>query len=102
MSGGSLTQAALDEAIAEATAKGFEVVRGNDTTLLCDLDSPAAIERFHTVYPLVEEYFGADDYESWESKSGNMHVLVKLNGPLHVTTRLLLQAALGSDGKREL
>jgi hypothetical protein len=101
MSGGSLTPEALAGAIKLAEEEGFEVVRGNDATLLLDLDTEHAVEQFYRVLPIVEEHFGVESHETWSSKSGKTHAAVKLTAPLPCVQRLLLQAALGSDGKRE-
>lgn len=101
MSGGSLTPDALAAAIELAKEDGFEVVQSNDRTLLLDLDSAWAREQFDRVLPIVNEHIGVDHVEEWSSKSGNTHVKVVLIQSLPIDMRVLLQAALGSDGVRE-
>lgn len=101
MSGGTTRQEAFDEACAFAVLDGFEVVGGDDRTLLLDLDSPHAWVQYERVLRVVEEHYLVESIESWASKSGNTHVRVKLFDPVPQSTRYALQAALGSDGVRE-
>lgn len=91
-------QAAIDKAVAE----GFTVVRGDDTHLLLDLDGDAALAQFSRVCPLVFEKFRIINVEVWRSQGGNKHVRLTLAEPLNIGARLLLQAALGSDGIKEV
>jgi hypothetical protein len=93
---------ALNAAISAASKAGFEVIQSDAHTLLCDLDTEHAVEQFHRVYPIVEQHFAAQRFEMWKSKSGNTHARVFLGLAIHdPADRYLLQAALGSDGKRE-
>lgn len=102
MSGGSLTATALDDAIAEAKAEGFDVVRSDDRTLLLDLDTPESLAQYKRVLPLLLEHFNVDALTKWKSKSGNTHVSIKLTDTYPPMVRFALQAALGSDAVREL
>lgn len=102
MSGSSLNQTELDTHIAEAIALGFEVVRANDTTLLLDLDNEHALAQFDRVLPTVCEVFGATDIKRWKSKSGNTHISLTLPQAHPWAVRYALQAALGSDGVRDV
>lgn len=101
MSGSSLTQPELDDAIADAEARGFEVVRANDRTLLLDLDDEEAVATYRRVLPLLQERFEAVATD-WKSKSGNTHVKIALGAPLPWAVRYALEAALGSDGVRQV
>lgn len=100
-SGDGLTQELFDEAMAQAIADGFEVIRGTPSTLLLDLDTDAAWAQFERVLPTVEKTVGTLGLRQWPSKSGNRHVQLKLVGDLPALLRIALQAALGSDGVRE-
>lgn len=100
MSGGSLTQPALDAVIAQAQAEGFEVVRASDNVLLLDLDTSAALEQFDRVLPIVSQHFGVAGIERWRSKSGNTHMRVTINTAQPWAVRYALETALGSDGVR--
>lgn len=101
MSGGSLSPERFAEDISEAAQK-FEVIQSDGSTLLLDLDTPEALAQFERVLPKVKDVFGITKAAKWSSKSGNTHALVALSEPLPVLMRLALQAALGSDGVREV
>ena len=102
MSGSSLQQDELDAAIKAATDAGFEVIRADATTLLLDLDTAPALEQFARVLPLVKEKYWVTKVEKWSSKSGNTHVRISLQDEVAWPVRYALQAALGSDGVREV
>jgi hypothetical protein len=101
MSAGSLSPEQFAEDIAEA-AETFDVIQANENTLLLDLDTPEAVETFNRVLPKVDEQYGVERSEAWHSKSGNNHVAVTLKTALPISIRIALQAALGSDGVREV
>ena len=101
MSEGSLCQEKYDADLAAAAEK-FDVIKGTSTTLLIDLDTPEAKAQYERVLPKVVENFAVVSTQSWLSKSGNTHVLITLAEPLSPPWRLALQAALGSDGIREV
>lgn len=76
-------------------------------TLQLDLDTPEAVEHFHHQWNwfCCQLDFLFDQSvlnQEMKSRSGNTHVIIKLAHPLEATERLLLQALLGSDLKREL
>lgn len=98
---GGLGVECFEAAIAEAK-KTFDVVQGDERTLLLDLDTPEAKTQYERVFPIVQEKFDVVSTSSWLSKSGNTHIAVTLAEPLSVTWRIALQAALGSDGVREV
>lgn len=94
------TQAALDNAIAQAEVDGFEVVTAAPDVLLLDLDSPAAEAQFARVLPVVTEKFRVIEQTWWPSKSGNRHVRLRLAEDHAPAVRYALELALGSDGVR--
>lgn len=100
MSGSALNQEELDEHVAEAIKEGYEVIWGNDHTLLIDLDSIAAMDCFEEVLPTVLELFPVKQIYRWISKSNNRHVMIELDVKLPWEVRYALEAALGSDGVR--
>lgn len=103
MSGASdLTPESVAATIAEAEKNGFMVMHGDDTTLLLDLDTKAASEQCARVLPTVLQYFNVIDTQEWKSKSGNRHVKLTLGTPQPAYVRYALQAALGSDGVKEV
>ena len=90
---------------ASAEHQGLDVFWSDDSHLLIDLDSPDTIAFDNQFDMLLDthpypELFG--DPQVFHSKSGNIHIVIKLNGTLSLTERLALQAFLGSDIKREL
>lgn len=101
MSGLSLTQEALDGAIALARQRGFEIVRADDKTLLLDLDTPQACATYERVLPIITEHFGVASIDSWKSKSGKDHYRLALTNSHEPLMRYALQAVLGSDAVRE-
>ena len=100
MSASGLTPIELEAAIAEAKTAGFEVVQSAPNLLLLDLDTAAAYRQYERVMPLLQRYYEAVPEET-ESKSGNIHVVVRLGEDMPVMKRIAWQAALGSDGIKE-
>ena len=92
------------ERIALAEKAGFEIVRGDDRTLLLDLDTPNAISQFASMRDMVRDKVGFVEVERWPSKSGGgrTHVRISIRDPLSPIERIAVQAMLGSDPKREL
>lgn len=101
MSEGSLSPEKFAEDIADA-ADRFDVVQSTATTLLLDLDTPEALVQFDRVLPKLAENFGPIQIDEWKSKSGNTHAKITLSSEFPIAIRLALQAALGSDGIREV
>lgn len=91
-----------EDAAKHAESCGFEVVRGNERTLLLDIDSGEDFRKFEINRDLVDELVGIEDYTVWNSQSSKHHVKLTLKKPLSIEIRLFLQACLGSDLKREL
>ncbi len=91
------------EGIDAAVAKGMILVPGTPTTLTLDIDNLESLKRLSDMKSMVHDMFGISEFETWPSKSGKgkQHVVVHLEKPLPVMTRIALQAILGSDPKRE-
>jgi hypothetical protein len=93
------------EAIKQAKSKGFTVVHGNSQTLLIDLDlskDPSCEKTFRENFSLLQDFIQAELGLEWRSQHGNLHRTVRLGRPFSLVERLLLQACLGSDLKKEL
>lgn len=100
----------LDQNAAIATAKGmgYTVVRSAPTLLLIDLDGISARTEFKRRLPEVQKTLReqANDLivvTTWKSASGKgRHYILQLEKDVPVVERMLLQAILCSDWKREL
>jgi hypothetical protein len=88
-----------------------DLIVGDDTTLLIDLDSDFSRSKFEQNLPIVKQHYGVESIERYPSRNQGTprldlcheHVIIKLQAPLTDTTmRFLLQAALGSDPTRKL
>lgn len=88
----------------KAERLGCTVEYADDLTLQLDLDGKEAESTFYEQYELlVDLKILPHTHTIWQrSRNGNSHVTIHLKEPLPVRTRILLQAVLGSDRKREL
>lgn len=93
---------ALAEAIAKARAAGFGVQQSDNRTLLLDLDAPASGPRAMKLICELREQLGIKGCTQWESKGGNVHMRLRLSRGMIFPARVAIQAALGSDPKREV
>jgi hypothetical protein len=90
-----------EEAVSDARAKGFEVICAAPDRLLIDIDDTESKKHFQRSLGLLRGHFGLVEMERWRSKSGDgWHIVLRCN-PCDFTTRIALQACLGSDRKRE-
>lgn len=88
---------------AKAAYHGCEIEVSDPRTLLLDLDSPESVERFLSQLTLAHSIgFEIESAEISSSKSGNTHARVRLGRDYPLVERILLQACLGSDLRREL
>jgi hypothetical protein len=76
----------------------------HDLVLQLDLDSREALDRYDAMRPVLVSNCllsptAVEDLR--RSRSGNFHVTLTLSKPLPVEERIMLQALLGSDLKRE-
>jgi len=107
---GSVTQDAPPDEYVEcdlaelAEERGCDLIVADERTLLLDLDNDHARRVFDRNLPKVKDKYPVESVERYPSRSvGHEHVIVGLLHPVpDATTRLLLQAALGSDATREL
>jgi len=85
--------------------KFLDFVPSSSRTLQLDIDSQR-IDLFERL-PIVLRILGQleisfDAIGQWRSRSGNWHVEIAISRRLRLIERTLIQAALGSDGVREL
>ena len=68
------------------------------------IDDGAAMDRYEKMLPFLNMVFGAHEIDRRQSKSGasHFHVVVSLDTSMDAAHRCVLQAALGSDPKREI
>lgn len=93
-----------DEVLAKAVADGMEVVGISHTELGLDLDTPTVDED----HPLCKSWdcfvntcpAKVVGCEMWHSRSGNVHVVIKLDTPISDITATTWEMALGSDPVR--
>ncbi len=86
----------------------FEVVVAKDNELMLDFDRTTIPQQFEIVLDILAQVLAAPNvepvrppYEVSKSKSGNLHVVVTLPYDMSIAKRVVWQAALGSDPKRE-
>lgn len=89
-----------------ASERGAVIEPSTPRTLQIDIDGPEAYERFGD---LLDLYCSCPTLprlgmivERESRTPGNKHITIELDGDLPVQTRILLQALLGSDLKREM
>jgi hypothetical protein len=81
---------------------GLKVVESNDMHLQLDFDRPISAQD-EEVFKLLKEVTNVvRDHLDTTSQNGNTHRYIRLTRPVNMVERLLLHAALGSDGKREI
>jgi hypothetical protein len=90
-------------AIDEAAKLGMVVVFPKDNQLQIDIDNDESYAVFQAHLDILQHHFGFGDIEEHPSKSGGQkrHITVNLNADIDNTERVLLQALMGSDRKRE-
>jgi hypothetical protein len=88
----------------KAARFGCSIDYSDDYTLQLDLDGDEAYEVYLRQIALLQELelVRVHDSEARRSRTGNHHVIIKLLWPVPVERRILLQALLGSDRKREM
>lgn len=91
-------------AIRKAERTGCTIEYADDHTLQLDLDSDEADYIYDKQLRLLDELGIIHILKLTErrSKSDNWHITITLRDPLSIEVRILLQACLGSDIKREL
>lgn len=95
-----------DYAVKKARERNCTIEYADDQTLQLDLDSKEAIATFQSQLRMLKELniinYMESNFRLDLSRSGNLHVTIKLTRPLDVQLRIMLQALLGSDLKREM
>ena len=93
-----------DAAVKEAQDNGGEVIFPSEFELQLDLDSEEAVQVFKNQLPVLEQFIKTKHWGISPSRSpGKYHVTLELQVPVQSNMeRILLQACLGSDPKREL
>ena len=91
-------------AFAQAEKNGLKVVVPGDNEIQVDIDSHEIPDEFHDRLELAEDLGLVDRFSDRgsRSKSGNWHVTIRASRKLTAVERILLQALLGSDWKREM
>jgi len=91
-------------AFIKAEEQDLEIVYPKVNELQLDIDNKEAYDYFHDNKWILEQWFGIRSITERVSKSGGdkRHITVELGTALTTVTRILLQAVMGSDKKREL
>jgi hypothetical protein len=92
----------LETLTAAASKNLCQVVVPKHDELQIDLDTPASIEQYNRMMAGFKDQLKLEEIDSWASKSGNRHVIVRFPKTLSSEMRIALQACLGSDPKREI
>lgn len=85
----------------------YEVIVAEDYQLMLDYDRTTIPQQFDVTMSILRQAILAEgitdavSYEVYESKSGNIHVIITLPYPMHAIERVAWQGAFGSDPKRE-
>ena len=88
---------------AKAEELGVDIMWGDDDHLLLDIDNHADLDLLDEhIDIMIDHGLVVDQGEELESRNGNAHVVLELTTPQPLLVRILLQAVLGSDRKREL
>lgn len=96
---------AMSRDVAEQRAEvdNLNIIDADNFTLQLDFDTETQYAHFlKDGLPTLLQFVEVKRVERTISKSGNRHIYVSLYQPLNAPTRIALQAALGSDPKREL
>src|SRR6266566_3806529 len=74
----------------------------HEPELFIDLDTLDQHKQFLRMWPQVKQQYPKIEYFLSFSKSGRVHIIVKMKTWLSFTQRVALQSILGSDPLREL
>lgn len=92
-----------EETIAEASTEGHEIIYASPVSLTLDFDNCVEPPDLEEKLKLLTQFVKPTAVSQWRSRSGfGWHVVIQLDGPLELTTRIALQAIFGSDWKREM
>ena len=88
----------------EAEENGWKVVVAKDNQLFLDLDTAEDISRFLRMWESFQKLFPeAKITKQGSSKSGvGRHIYIQLSADVPPLLQIAMQAALGSDGRKEM
>jgi hypothetical protein len=97
----------IQAAISLAEECNCDIEYSDSYTLQLDIDSPEALSYYHLNKYLLDmvvtaNYNSVTKTEERLSRNGNTHIIIRFENPISIHERILLQACLGSDRKREL
>lgn len=95
-------EASIFEAIRNAEKSGFEIITDKEYSILLDLDNDESLAHYESIKKIAEDKFAYIEVNRWKSKDGGTHIVGNVSEVYSKTERLLIQACLGSDRKREL
>lgn len=91
------------EAVITAEKEGFTVIERQPNELLLDLDTPESYKQYEYMRPVIDRMYHIIGYDrGWVSKSGNKHLIITIEQGISEVEAIALQAACGSDPKREV
>lgn len=91
--------------VINAASNGLKTVYPKPNELQLDIDTVAQYKTFQMMRPLLNQRFTilkVVEKPSTSGKPNRKHVTITVNKPLVDSERIVLQACLGSDPKREL
>lgn len=95
-----------DQMQAWAEDHGMAILFPAPDELFIDIDNKESLQEFRESFALLRRMYDSQaSYVKAESKTEDgehWHIIVKLSKPVSAIERLALQAAMGSDNKREL
>lgn len=92
------------EDIIKAKAQGFTIIHSSPRLILLDLDSHAAIDHYDNFLPFIQTFMQLTEEGHWPSKTrdgSHFHIILESKNSLTEVERLLIQALLGSDPRKE-
>lgn len=94
----------LQWGLKRAKSKGWRIVEPKPNELQIDLDGARALRQYGMQFSIIRKAGlakGWMEYIRSSKKSGHVHVIIRLPKKIDNRERVLLQAILGSDIKRE-
>lgn len=85
-----------------ASEMGLDIIEPKPKELQLDIDFKEMPKFFEKHLDILRQMYGVSEIRKTVSQSGNIHVYIQLVQDITPTERILLQACLGSDLKREL
>jgi hypothetical protein len=81
---------------------GYDVNIPADDGVQLDIDDPMDLFVLEEQLKILRQHYSIKEKRRTVSPGGNTHVYLRFQNPLTAAERIALQAALGSDRKREL